>query len=84
MTSTEEQTTTKVILKAAATTLSPENSIWKKPARLSPDGMGVIIPQSLVELFHIDDDQTWLQMIPTDQGLLMKPVNGMPSSEKEN
>jgi hypothetical protein len=56
----------------------------KKPARLSPNAMGIAIPQSLVELLHIDDERTWVEEIPIKEGLLLRIVNGMPSSEKEN
>jgi hypothetical protein len=78
--------TTEDLRRTTKTTIlsSTKNSVWKKPARLSPGNMAVIIPEQFVELFHIDDDLTWLQMIPTSDGVLMKPVNGMPSSEKEN
>jgi hypothetical protein len=78
-TTTEEGST-------ATRTPSPIDSlevVWKKPVRLSPNGMGVVIPQSFVELLQIDDDQTWLQMILTDEGLLMKPVDGMPSNHND-
>jgi hypothetical protein len=46
--------------------------------------MGIAIPQSLVELLHIDDERTWVEEIPIKEGLLLRIVNGMPSSEKEN
>jgi hypothetical protein len=63
-----------------ATTLSSAKSVWKKPARLSPTAVGIVIPQSLVELLHIDDERTWVEEIPTNEGLLLRIVNGMPSS----
>lgn len=66
-----------ITAKAAA-----KNSVWKKPARLSPNAMGIVIPQSLVELLNIDDEQTWVEEIPTNEGLLLRIVNGMPSSNE--
>jgi hypothetical protein len=56
-----------------------EKSVFKKPARLSPDKMGIVIHEPFVKALHVDDNITWFQQTLTDQGLLLKPVHGMPS-----
>jgi len=53
--------------------------VYKKPVRLAPDRMGVVLYEPFTKALHIDDNITWFQQILTDQGLLLKPIHGMPS-----
>jgi hypothetical protein len=48
------------------------DSVWKKPIRISPSLMVVAIPESIVQLLHLDDQRTWFEQIPTREGLFLK------------
>ena len=51
------------------------NSVYKKPVRLTPDRMGIVLHEPFVQLLHIDDELTWVEQILTEEGILLKPVN---------
>jgi hypothetical protein len=72
-------TTTEERYQATPLATDLNNSVLKKPVRLAPDKMGIMIHEPYVKALHVDDNITWFQQILTDQGLLLKPVHGMPS-----
>jgi hypothetical protein len=63
----------------SSTTSDINSPIWKKLMRLAPDAMAVIIPDFLFRLPSIDDEEAWVQLIATHEGVLIKPVEGIPS-----
>jgi hypothetical protein len=48
--------------------LNNKNPIWKKPI-LVGDTMFLAIPDSIVQLLHINEEYTWFQEIPTNEGI---------------
>ena len=76
---TKEGHTGAISLPPSPSTNNLEKSVLKKPIRLSPNKMAVVIHEPFVEALHIDDNITWFQQVLTDQGLLLKLVHGMPS-----
>jgi hypothetical protein len=57
---------------------APSNSVYKKPVRLTPDRMGIVLHEPFVQLLHIDDELTWVEQILTEEGILLKPIKGLP------
>ena len=39
--------------------------------------MGVVIHEPFIQLLHIDDELTWFEQVLTDEGILLKPINGL-------
>ncbi|MGC2573393.1 MAG: hypothetical protein WA364_17910 [Candidatus Nitrosopolaris sp.] len=79
MTTDEAHIVTTTTTPPSPTTDVLNNLVLKKPVRLSSDKMGIVIHEPFVKALHIDDSITWVQEILTDQGLLLKPIHGMPS-----
>ncbi|MFZ0510582.1 MAG: hypothetical protein WAM14_03160 [Candidatus Nitrosopolaris sp.] len=48
-----------------------ENSIWKKPIRIS-NMMVVVIQESIVQKLQIDEEYVWFEEIPTSEGIFLK------------
>jgi hypothetical protein len=52
-----------------------EDSIWKKPIRISDNMMVVAIPESIVQKLHINEQDTWFELIPTsDQAAIILKI----------
>jgi hypothetical protein len=67
-----------------------KNSIWKKVIGVGdkPSAMVVVIDESLVKKFQIDEQYTWFEEIPTSDGILLKITQcseplALPKSGKE-
>lgn len=66
---TEKGHTGIISLPPSSDTNNLEKSVFKKPVRLAPDRMGVVLYEPFVRMLHNDDELTWVQQILTDDGL---------------